>query len=68
MDTNTDVAPESEAAPPPTPAPAKGSWLHRLQAGAHIAEILGVLVVIASLFFLAAQIQQNTTQRSGAHA
>jgi hypothetical protein len=61
MDTNTDAAPAAEAAPP-VPAPAKGSWLNRLQAGAHVAEIVGVLVVIASLFFLSAQIQQNTTQ------
>ena len=62
MDTNTDVAPAAEAAPPSVETPTKSTWLNRLQAGAHIAEIVGVLVVIVSLFFLSAQIQQNTTQ------
>ncbi len=64
MDTGTDVAPGVDAASAPAPGSVreKGRWLVWLQASAHVAEILGVVVVIVSLFFLSAQIQQNTTQ------
>ncbi len=61
MDANTDAAPAAEAAPP-SETSAKGRWLIRLQAGAHIAEIVGVIVVVASLFYLSTQVQQNTIQ------
>lgn len=63
MDKDTNAAPVAEAsAPPPSTSTAKGGWLVWLQSGAHVAEILGVIVVIVSLFFLSAQIQQNTVQ------
>lgn len=62
MDKSVEVAPVAEPAPSPAETLTRGAWLNRLQAGAHIAEIVGVLVVIISLFFLSAQIQQNTTQ------
>lgn len=62
METNTDIAPAVEGSAPPASAPAKGRWLVWLQSGAHVAEIVGVLVVIVSLCYLLAQVQQNTTQ------
>lgn len=65
MDTKADMTPATAAgdAAPPTPqAPAKVGWFTWLQATAHIAEIVGVVVVIVSLFYLSVQIQQNTTQ------
>ncbi len=65
MDTKADIAPAAVAGDvtPPTPqAPAKVGWFTWLQATAHIAEIVGVIVVIVSLFYLSIQVQQNTTQ------
>lgn len=64
MDAKTDSAPAAspDASESATPAPAKAGWLTWLQASAHVAEIVGVILVVASLFFLSAQIQQNTTQ------
>jgi hypothetical protein len=61
VDRNTDSASLGEIAAP-TPAPPSRSQVNWLQAAAHVAEIVGVVVVIASLFFLSAQVQQNTTQ------
>lgn len=62
--TDTNVTPVAEAAPSPplAPTPSIGKWISRLQSGAHVAEIVGVIVVIASLFYLSTQVQQNTVQ------
>ncbi len=66
MDANKPGDPVAEAAPSadtaPAPVRAKAEWITWLQASAHVAEIVGVIVVIASLFFLSIQVQQNTTQ------
>jgi len=67
MNQGTDTAPDVsvsavEPETPASPTPAKAGWFTWLQASAHVAEIVGVIVVIASLFFLSIQVQQNTTQ------
>lgn len=65
MDTSADAAPAAvvgDVATPAPQAPAKAVWFTWLQATAHIAEILGVIVVIVSLFYVSVQVQQNTTQ------
>lgn len=62
METKTERAPPAEGVRPPEAAPARRSGTNWLQNGAHVAEILGVIVVIVSLFFLSQQVQQNTNQ------
>ncbi len=61
-DSHTGVTAAPNVVLPAAPTPAPGRQVNWLQAAAQVAEIVGVIVVIASLFYLSTQVQQNTTQ------